>query len=72
MGINLYDPFTKVWENYDPGANGDPYIKEKALVNILIEMRVHTQYLAAMNQNIILDDPQSIRADVTMDFPIVN
>lgn len=72
MGISLYDSFAKAWENYDPGVNADPYIKEKALVNILIELRIQTQYLAAQNQNIVLDDPQTLRNDVVMEFPVTN
>lgn len=70
MGINIYNPLVQKWENYNPGPNGDPYMKEKALINILIEMRVQTEYLAAQNRGIVTDDTQTLRNDVVSDFPI--
>ena len=37
------------------------------LAAILIELRVHTQYLQAMNLNIIQDDPAQMRLDAASD-----
>ncbi len=37
------------------------------LYAILVELRVHTIYLAAMNTGIINDDPSSLRNDVSSD-----
>ena len=70
MAISVYDPDAKTWVT--SGVVGDPGSKGLGLLltNILIELRLHTQYLAAMNTGIVLDDPQTLRVDEAQSWPV--
>ena len=61
--LKLLDPATGLFAPLDGGSNGDSLI----LQNILIELRVHTLYLQAMNPGLIAEDPAQLRIDVVND-----
>ena len=62
--VAVYDPIDGKAENYDlwPGYVQAPP-NDILLTNILIELRVITQYLAVMNTGIVSDQPESMRLD---------
>ena len=62
--LPVYDPIDGMAENYDlwPGFVQAPPA-DVLLANILIELRVHTQYLAVMNTGIVADSPEQMRLD---------
>ena len=61
--LKLFDPTQGNFVDLDGGKSSTFAV----LYAILVELRVHTQYLAAMNTGIINDDPASIRTDVSSD-----
>lgn len=61
--LRLLDPATGKFMDVDYGNLSTGLM----LLNILIELRVHTQYLQAMNMGIINDDPAQMRMDATND-----
>ena len=61
--LKLLDPAAGRFCDVDYGNNSQGLI----LLNILIELRVMTQYLAAMNIGIINDEPAQMRMDAASD-----
>lgn len=61
--ITLWNPTTQVFEK----VNGDNVSPTEMLLNILIEMRVQSVILSAMNQDVLKDEVENIRADVAND-----
>ena len=61
--IKILDPSTGFFAPIDGGSNGDSTV----LLNILMELRVHTIYLQAMSQGIVNDEPSQLRLDVVSD-----
>ena len=59
----LFDHVHGTWMDVDFGAQDIGSL----LMNILIEMRVHTRYLQAMNPGIVSDEPETMRQDVMND-----
>lgn len=71
MAISLYNLDTKTWVNTNPVSGPPSAALQMLLVNMLIEMRVQTQYAEATNKGIVLnDDPQALRVDVSQDWPV--
>lgn len=62
--ITLWNPKSKVFEAVDGYASPD-----QVLLNILIELRVHSFILSQMNQDVLKDELGSIRADAAVDAP---
>jgi hypothetical protein len=62
--ITLWNPTTQVFE-----ANSGDVSQAEILLNILIELRVHSFILSQMNQDVLKDDPATIRADMANDTP---
>ena len=62
MAITLYDPNSKRFRAYDPKINNAQYEVDVLLLNILLELRVQTEYLAANVQGLIVDEPEQLRA----------
>ena len=61
--LKLFDPTQGTFVDLDGGKSATFAVQYATLV----ELRVLTQYLAAMNTGIINDDPASLRADVSSD-----
>lgn len=62
--ITLWNPTTQAFE-----ANSGDVSPSEMLLNILIELRVHSFILSQMNQDVLKDDLGSIRADAAVDTP---
>lgn len=60
--IVIFDPGTALFSSVSGVEAAAPCNQGKLLLNILIELRVQTQHLAQISG--IVDDPQSMRADV--------
>jgi len=59
MSISIFDPAVNTYVNVDGGQ-----ISQSALLlNILIELRVHTMYLQQMNMGVVEDSPHRLRID---------
>lgn len=67
MPIKLYDPSTREFATYTTVP--DSALPSLAMINlnILIELRLLTTYLAAMNIGVVSDDPQELREDMVKD-----
>jgi hypothetical protein len=61
--LKLLDPATGTFDDLDGGSQTTRIL----LLNILMELRVHTQYLQAMNIGIVNDDPAQMRIDTALD-----
>lgn len=59
--ITLYNPNYRTFSPYDPLASNNPLDRDILLLNILIELQVVTQHLAAMNQGVVTESPEQIR-----------
>ena len=69
--LPVYDPIGGTPENLDlwpQFVNAPP--AEILLANILIELRVLTQHLAALNTGIITDSPEAMRLDEAKLLPV--
>ena len=64
MKLNTFDASRGQFVNVDAGQVGT----EALLLNILIELRIHSLFLQAMNPQ-IKDDLSALRADVVNDPP---
>ena len=60
MAISLYDPDTRIFSSVDGGQQAQATLS----LNILIELRVQTNILLAVNAGIVMDDPEQLRMDV--------
>jgi hypothetical protein len=60
MSIQLYDPNSNSYVQLDSGRVS----QEMLLVNILIELQVHTMYLQQMHTGVVDDDPIQLRKDI--------
>jgi hypothetical protein len=59
MSIKIYDPAVNAYVQVDGGA-----VSQSALLlNILIELQVHTMYLQNMSIDLVNDDPAQLRLD---------
>jgi hypothetical protein len=67
--ISLFDPGSHTFSVVTGTEAASPQNEGKLLLNILIELRVQTMYLAATSANLISDDPQVLRADVVSNGP---
>jgi len=71
MGIEIYEPTqlnTTLVANLK--ADGGMTVTDILLQNILIELRVHTQYLEGIaNGAVVRDDPRAMRADEVSLYP---
>jgi len=63
MSVLLYNPGTKQFAQSDPGRVSENVL----LLNILIELRVHSVYLASMSSGIVIDDLSTLRVDQVND-----
>ena len=71
MAIQMYDLTLRQWVNTNPVSNSSAASPQNLLVNLFIEMRIQTYYLEAIARGFTLnDDPQTMRVDVTQDWPI--
>jgi hypothetical protein len=59
--LKLLDPSTGTFVQVDTGGIS------LLLINILIELRVHTHYMKAMNLGLISDSAAQLRLDVCQD-----
>ena len=66
--IKLLDPAGNSFDVVDFGQNSVGLL----LLNILMELRVHTQYLQTMNMGIVSDDPIQMRLDQVNDPSSLN
>lgn len=62
--IKLYDPSSETNGTYYNVPTGSLAAESLILLNVLIELRVMTVYLAAMNPGIVADSIEQLRADV--------
>ena len=71
MAISLYDLNLRQWVNTNPVEQSSAAALQRILVNVYIEMRLHSAYLEAIcNGKTITDDPQALRVDITQDWPV--
>jgi hypothetical protein len=68
MGFSYYSPDTNTFTTGVMPDTGNPSQTNLLLLNILIELQVHTQYLAAMNPGIITDTPEELRLDAVTNY----
>ena len=68
VDVKLFSPDAQAFCAVDGGASAISNI----LLNILMELRVHTQYLQAMNIGIVNDDPAQMRIDTFNDPSSLN
>jgi len=61
--IKILDPGSGLFCPTDYGQMGDSVV----LLNILIELRVHSIYLQAMNPGLVTEDLAQLRIDVAND-----
>lgn len=62
MGLQLFNPRTKVFETFTTPSEGTLPLAERLLLNILIEMQVQTQILSDATPG--GDAPANIRTDI--------
>ena len=71
MALAMYNPSTRTWVNSNPIEGSSNAALQLLLVNIFIEMRIHTNYLEAIAKGLPMnDDAQNLRVDVTQDWPV--
>lgn len=63
MAIALYNPDSNGFQDVDQGRTSEYNL----LLNILIELRVHSQFLAVQNQGLIGDSLEQMRVDAVSD-----
>lgn len=60
MSIRIYDPAVSAYVQVDTGQ-----ISQSALLlNILVELQVHTMYLQQMTMGVVEDNPITLRNDI--------
>lgn len=64
MAIKIYNPTTKNFVSFTPGNTELPFV-EVLLLNILIEMQVHSVYLSETTN---LDEPSTVRSDLVAEI----
>lgn len=60
MSIRIYDPAVNAYVQADTGQVSQSTL----LLNILIELQVHTMYLQQMHLGVVEDNPIQLRNDV--------
>ena len=63
--LKILDPATGLFIDIDFGN----VTQGQLLLNILLELRVLTMYMQAMNVGIVADDPMQLRLDAANDPP---
>lgn len=63
MALHLYNPADGTLQDIDEGRRAEYNL----MLNILIELRVHTIYLQAIAVGTVDDQPEQLRIDVTND-----
>lgn len=61
--ISIYDPDLRIFTSVDTGQQAQSTL----MLNILIELRVHTMYLQTQSMGAINSDPEQLRMDVVGD-----
>lgn len=61
--ISLWNPTSQAFET----INGDNVSPTELMLNILIELRVLSNILSVMNQDVLKDEVSAIRGDVAND-----
>ena len=62
--FTIYDPKTHAFRSLDTAANVDLPFDQVLMLNILLELRVISEYLSTMEQDPPADDPDEQRADL--------
>ena len=60
MSIRIYDPAVNAYVQADTGQVSQSTL----LLNILIELQVHTMYLNQMSIGVVEDNPIQLRTDI--------
>lgn len=71
MAVLIYRPDLARWVNQEVGATPpglDP--TSLLLLNILIELRVHTQHMELQNARLAGDSSQTMREEVAFNLPL--
>ena len=63
-GINVYNPTSLKFELLQLSDSTPLPLAEKLLLNILIELQVHTEYLSAMNPITPSEEPSDMRGNI--------
>jgi hypothetical protein len=67
MGNRYFDPDLQAFFTGKIGPGGAAGTTNVLLLNIFIELQVITQYLAAMNPQVV-DSPESLRSDAVQNY----
>lgn len=66
--FTIYDPRTKVFRALETASESDLPFEQILLINILIELRVITEYLQYQDADPPNDDPDEIRAAMVQEI----
>jgi hypothetical protein len=69
--FTIYDPKTKAFRALDTADSVDLPFEQVLLINILLELRVHTEYLSVAQEvsgDYIPDDPDELRTAMVQEI----
>mgnify|MGYP001561262159 CR=1 FL=1 len=66
--FTIYDPKTKAFRALETASESDLPFEQVLLINILIELRVLTDYLHLQEQDPPVDDPDEVRAALVQEI----
>lgn len=69
--FTIYDPKSKAFRALETASEADLPFEQVLLINILLEMRVQTEYLAVQQEtsaDLIPDDPDELRAQMVQEI----
>ena len=64
MALNLYNPKSKAFETYTPNDAVSLPLDQLLLLNILIELKALTHFMANQTVGSAYEDPQNILNDI--------
>jgi hypothetical protein len=64
MALKVYNPKTKAFAVLATSGESDLPLSDVLLLNILIEMQVHTEYLAALTPGNPVESPEALRSSL--------
>ena len=65
--FTIYDPRLKSFRVLNTANESDLPFEQQLLINILIELRVQTEYLQQLQQDPPPDDPDEVRASIVQE-----
>ena len=68
MAFTIYDPKTKVFRAFDTSVTSDLPFVQVLMLNILIELRVLTEYLSLEDRDPPSNDPDEHRTNIVSEF----